>query len=194
MSCFSLAPDSNGKITIELRNEIIAGTQLLKPTAITFEKIRISNATKKLKQSESLYSALHGENDFVSKDELLLVHFITPDGNLGVIGYSKTIECDRPWDAYYFYVVTKQGIVSQPISIRATDNSYGIYERRFKFPSDSVLQLSVKRTSEWAVEDPTKQDTLFTDLYQLSLAKASLDTIKTMHFQEILKPDSAHSK
>jgi hypothetical protein len=106
---------------------------------------------------------------------------------MGILCYDKTYECDHPIDSYSLYVADKNGKLLDQLTIKYVDNDITIYEIDFKFLSNSIIQISEKTSSEYAIEPESKTDTIVTKIYKIDFSKNPFDTINIKQYQKIVK-------
>jgi|MesohylFT_1024984.scaffolds.fasta_scaffold142355_1 hypothetical protein len=142
----------------------------------------------KFKLIDSLtYHKLNGHEKVVGECNYYYGKFFISKNRFGLICFNKSRECDN--DVYYFslHIIDNCTNKKEFIYLTTEDHHGLLYQLSSSFSKDfSQLSTTLKQTSEW-INDESKTDTLFTEIYKINLKSTNLDTLSVTKTFKIIK-------
>ena len=143
---------------------------------------------KKLKIIDSIkYKYLYNNEKLEGEYNYLFSKFSITKNRFGLICYNKVRECDA--DVYYFslHIIDNRESKKEFIYLTTEDDHGRLYKLSSSFNKDfTVLTTTLNQTSEW-VDNETKRDTLFTDVYCINLKSPNLNTVSAIKTFKVIK-------
>ena len=159
-----------------------------KNSIYTFDLKYLSSIKKnKLKQlNNNTYEVLFETKPTNFNKAFVISQFKITESRKGLLLLNYFPECDSQKKEILLFIIENCKKVISRYQISYEDNEGTVYEvtSKLSFQND-ILTTNTDTSSEWALENQSKIDTIFSDNYKIKLSSLKFDTIQKKSFLKL---------